>query len=355
MHVGLTQVLYRYKPSSQFLLRWHLKTNVFVFVLLLVPLQTLAQQRLPIIDMHLHALRMDELPPGTPICPGDQRVLISAIDPKDEFDFSTFLTCDKPLFAAANDADLRDKSIAALRHHNVRHSVTDGDVEDVSAWSAAAPGMFLPAVAFGSRKEKPIEELRRLHAAGQLAVLGELGIQYRGHRADDPRYEPYFALAEELDIPVGIHLGEGPPGAARFPGYETYRASMGSPFLLEDVLRKHPKLRIYVMHYGSPLVDEMIAMMYTHPNLYVDVAGNNWMFPRAQFHDALKRMVDAGFEKRIMFGSDQIYWPDAIGEAIKSIETAPFLSDGQKRDILYNNAARFLRLSEAVIAKDHQQ
>lgn len=208
---------------------------------------------------------------------------------------------------------------------------------------------------FAKRQDKSIDELRRLHANGQLAVFAEVSMQYRGVRADDPRWEPYFALAEELDIPVGLHLGEGPPAAARFPGYETYRASLTSPFQLEEVLRKHPKLRIYVMHYASPLVDEMIAMMFTHPNLYVDVACNNWGFPRAQFHDALKRMVDAGFEKRIMFGSDQMYWPDAIGEAIKSIETAPFLSDGQKRDILYNNAARFLRLSDTVIAKDHQQ
>jgi uncharacterized protein len=228
-------------------------------------------------------------------------------------------------------------------------------VDDVAAWRALAPDRILPGVAFGARKEKSIDELRRLHAAGQLAVLGEVFIQYRGHRADDPRYEPYFALAEELDIPVGIHLGEGPPAAARFPGYESYRASMGSPFLLEDVLRKHPKLRIYVMHYGSPLVDEMIAMMFTHPNLYVDVSCNNWSFPRAQFHDALKRMVDAGFEKRIMFGSDQMYWPDAIGEAIRSIETAPFLNDGQKRDILYHNAARFLRLDDATIARHHRR
>lgn len=36
----------------------------------------------PIIDMHLHAFPMDELPPGTPACPGDQRVLVPTIDPK---------------------------------------------------------------------------------------------------------------------------------------------------------------------------------------------------------------------------------------------------------------------------------
>lgn len=314
-----------------------------------------AQQRPPIIDMHLHAFRMDEVPPGAPACPGDQRVLVPTIDPKDELDFSKLVSCDKPILAADSDADLRDKSIAALRHHNVRHAVTEGAVEDVAAWRAAAPDVIVPGVAFGTRKDKSLNELRRLHAAGQLAVLGEVYIQYRGHRADDPRYAPYFALAEELDIPVGIHLGEGPPAAARFPGYENYRSSMGSPFLLEQVLRKHPKLRLYVMHYGSPLVDEMIAMMFTFPNLYVDVSCNDWAFPRAQFHDALKRMIDAGLEKRIMFGSDQMYWPDAIGAAIKSIETAPFLNDAQKRDILYNNAARFLRLSDATITKDHQQ
>ena len=122
---------------------------------------------------------------------------------------------------------------------------------------------------------------------------------------------------------------------------------------LNDLVRRRPRLRIYVMHYGSPLVDEMIAMMFTHPNLYIDVSCNNWAFPRAQFHAALERFVDAGMEKRILFGSDQMYWPGAIGEAIRSIEDATFLSASQKRDILYNNAARFLRLSRAQIAADH--
>lgn len=307
----------------------------------------------PIIDMHLHAYRM-ELPPGAPACPGDQRVLVPTIDPGEELDFSKLPACEAPILAAGSDADLMNRSIARLRRHNIRRAVTDGALEDVAAWRRAAPDAIVPAVAFGRVDEKSIDELRRLHCDGALAVFAEVSTQYRGVRADDARYEPYFALAEELDIPVGIHLGEGPPAAARFPGYESYRASLTTPFQLEDVLRRHPKLRIYVMHYASPLVDEMIAMMFTHPNLYVDVSCNDWGFPRAQFHDALKRMVDAGFEKRIRFGSDQMYWPDAIGEAIKAIETAPFLDDAQKRDIFYNNAARFLRLSEAEIASDHR-
>ena len=329
-----------------------------LILLLVAPLAAPAAEPVhggPVIDMHLHAFRMDDMPPGVPACPGDRPgVLVPTLDPREDFDPSMLFACNgTPIFAAASDADLRDKSIAELRRHDVRRAVTEGPVDVVADWRKAAPGVILPGVAFGARQDRSIAELRRLHAAGQLDVLGEVYLQYRGHRADDPRYEPYFALAEELDVPVAIHLGEGPPAAARFPGYEDYRASMGSPFLLEEVLRKHPKLRIYVMHYGSPLVDEMIAMMFTHPNLYVDVACNNWAFPRAQFHDALKRMVDAGFGRRILFGSDQMYWPDAIGEAIKAIETAPFLDAAQKRDILYDNAARFLRLSPQQVAADH--
>jgi len=47
-----------------------------------------------------------------------------------------------------------------------------------------------------------------------------------------------------------------------------------------------------------------------------------------------------------MFGSDQMIWPDTIRIAIETIESADFLSADQKRDIFYNNAARFLRLDE---------
>ncbi|MGH9881147.1 MAG: amidohydrolase family protein [Pyrinomonadaceae bacterium] len=72
---------------------------------------------------------------------------------------------------------------------------------------------------------------------------------------------------------------------------------------------------------------------------------------REHFYGQLKRLIDAGFEERIMWGSDQMIWPKVIETAIKAIEDAPSLSRKQKRDIFYNNAARFLRLSSEEIAK----
>ena len=88
--------------------------------------------------------------------------------------------------------------------------------------------------------------------------------------------------------------------------------------------------------------------------LYVDIGCNNWGFPRKQFYEHLRKMIDAGFEKRILFGSDQMVWPGTIAKAIETVDKAPFLSRSQKRDIFYNNAARFLRLSKEEIVADHQ-
>jgi predicted TIM-barrel fold metal-dependent hydrolase len=51
--------------------------------------------------------------------------------------------------------------------------------------------------------------------------------------------------------------------------------------------------------------------------------------------------VKAGFEERIMFGSDQMVGPQSFCKAVGSIERADFLTDEQKDAIFYGNAARF--------------
>ena len=56
-----------------------------------------------------------------------------------------------------------------------------------------------------------------------------------------------------------------------------------------------------------------------------------------------------------MYGSDQMIWPELINKSIEAIETADFLTNKQKRDIFYNNAARFLKLSDAEIDTHHSR
>jgi predicted TIM-barrel fold metal-dependent hydrolase len=105
------------------------------------------------------------------------------------------------------------------------------------------------------------------------------------------------------------------------------------------------------MHAGYPMLDAMLALMYAHPQVYVDTGVIAWTQPRAAFYRYLRALVEAGFGNRIMFGSDQMIWPEAIGRSIDAIEEAPFLTRAQKRAILYDNAARFLRLDAATIAR----
>jgi predicted TIM-barrel fold metal-dependent hydrolase len=101
------------------------------------------------------------------------------------------------------------------------------------------------------------------------------------------------------------------------------------------------------MHGGWPYLEETIAVLFMYPQVYTDLGAIDWALPRPEFHSYLGALVRAGFTKRVMFGSDQMYWPEAIGMAIEAIESASFLSPSDKRDIFYNNAVRFLQLEQA--------
>ncbi len=303
----------------------------------------------PIIDMHLHAHRLADYGGGAQVCMSDEPLEFPGVDPRQPITLEAVMRCAHPRAPSATDEAVMRESLAALERFDI-HAVTSGPLENVERWRAAAPDRVIPAISFLTDESRTPAQLRELFTARRFAVFAEIGAQYRGLRLDDAKLEPYFALAEELDIPVGVHLGEGPPGGAHVGGDPEYRAALGNPLQLEPVLMRHPKLRLYVMHYGSPFVDEMIALLYSHPQVFVDIAQNDWGFPRAHFYSQLRRLVDAGFAKRILWGSDQMIWPRAIEVAMDTIEKAPFLSAEQKRDIFFNNAARFLRLTPQEIA-----
>jgi predicted TIM-barrel fold metal-dependent hydrolase len=68
-------------------------------------------------------------------------------------------------------------------------------------------------------------------------------------------------------------------------------------------------------------------------------------------HHYLEGLVDAGFGERIVFASDEMVWPHTIARAIRTIEGTPVPDSQQKRDMLDDSAARFFRLSDAIVAK----
>lgn len=300
-----------------------------IFVALASP--AASQTADPIIDVHMHArtsaVRTSDGAPAPPPClpAGCARL-------------GTIVRSDDDVMALALEAMKRNNIVLGV--------VSDGSLERVYEWAAARPGAFLAGAGISNPAVVDTASLRAEFEAGRLQVIGEIGTQYQGFAPDDPVHEPIFALAEALDVPVLIHT-EGIAGSsARF------RIAHGHPERLEEVLSKHPDLRLWLENAGYPFLDEMIALMYRYPEVYADVSTITWIIPRAEFWRYLEALVDAGLGDRLMWGSDQMNWPGTIDEGLAAIREAPFLSEAQRRDILYNNAVRFLRLDPAELASD---
>ncbi len=299
------------------------------------PGQAATARRMPIIDMHMHAVPLEAYPREW----GPRPLRNPATG---------------ELSAATDNAAIMDASLRAMTDFNIVKAVVSGPLDDVHRWRAAAPDRVIGGIWLAPDVGLPdVEILRREFESGRVSVLGELGLAYQGLTPNDPKLEPYFALAERLDIPVALHTGAGPPRAP-YEGTPKSRVALGNPLLLEEVLVRHPKLRVYLMHAGEPWFEGTVAIMTTYPHVYADIGVLAWAYPPEVFYEYLQRLIRRGLGKQIMFGSDQMVWPEMIGRAIATVESAPGLTDSEKRDIFYDNAARFLRLPGTVAVDSHR-
>lgn len=226
-------------------------------------------------------------------------------------------------------------------------------------------GNFLPSFEIWPTREllndkKYIETLKSKIKNGEVRGIGEVTNFYTGISPNDPIMDTLYRIAEKYNIPIGIHCGQTGRGL-QLNLYPDMRLEYSNPLLLQDVLIRFPKLRIYIMHAGVPFFpEETFAMLYMFPGLYVDISAVLWeSYAYGYFQESVKEFLTKaakyGFTKRIMFGSDEWIYPGFIGLSIDYINQADFLTETQKRDILYNNAARFLRLSDAEIEKHHSK
>ncbi|MGS2721494.1 amidohydrolase family protein [Paraglaciecola aestuariivivens] len=216
-------------------------------------------------------------------------------------------------------------------------------------WLAEHPDLILHGYGFAV----DIETMRQKHSQGKLQVIGEIAPNYQDLMPNDPAVLPYFDLANELDVPIAYHMFPGGQSGGAYSTFPKTRARHVKPLELEDLLLKRPNMRIYIMHAGWPYIEDMKALMYAHPQVYVDTGVLSLALPTSEVHEFLRQMITAGYAKRIMFGSDQMVFVDVIDKAIADIQSADFLSLEQKADIFYNNAARFFRFSDKEIKKHH--
>lgn len=277
-------------------------------------------QKRKIIDVHFHARYFDDygkFPPPNPV------------------------TGKIPEFKS-ND-DLLNQTLAILKKNNIVKVICAGNLSRNNDYKIADSAMIISALEYPNWQNEPLPDTTtfiRLFKEKKFSVFGELGLQYKGKTLADPEFAPYIAICERLRIPVTLHTGQSAPNTP-YTCCPKFTISSGKPLTVEEVLKKHPKLKIQMMHMGHPFLEEMKAIMNVYPQVYVDIAPMNWVLPVEEFYSYLKALMIAGFGKRIMYGTDQMAWPDAITLAVTNTENAPFLTEEQKQDIFYNNAARF--------------
>lgn len=292
--------------------------------------ESAAQDGLPIIDMHLHSY--------------DEASYFVAPD--------NYGKLAPPTAAAHFEA-----SYEIMRRHQIVLGVVSATESSAEDWFAKDKDKrFLRGLSSDDQDEWTPESFEQLVKDGKIDVLGEIGAYYHGLTLADPFYDPYLKICQEYGIPVAIHTGGGPPGTT-YRGAPKARLTLGNPLLIEDVLVKYPKLKIYLMHSGEMYYREALRLMMSYPQVYSDLGVELWVHPMPKYYgrEFLLRAKEFEMLDRVMFGSDQMVWPQGIEMSLQQLESFEFLTQDEKRDILYNNAANFLGLSEEQIADHHKR
>lgn len=240
--------------------------------------------------------------------------------------------------------------------YNIVKAVVSGSPESLTAWKKAdTENRIITGLMIDAPNDYglTVEKFKNLVRTGTVQVYGELGPYYSGTTLADPQWQPFLEVCEQYNIPVAVHTGGGPAGGT-YGQHPNSRLVLGDPYLLEDVLVKYPKLRIYLMHAGEDWHEHALRLMAYYPQVYVDISALLWIEPRLQRYarEFLQNAKQAGLLDRVMFGSDQMRWPGAIDLSIDYLNSLEFLSENEKRTIYYDNAARFF---ENEINKDSTQ
>jgi predicted TIM-barrel fold metal-dependent hydrolase len=159
-----------------------------------------------------------------------------------------------------------------------------------------------------------------------------------------------FAEAARLGMPVLFHEGTIPTTDAKM--------EYGQPFMLDEVARELPELRIIIAHMGYPWVDQCIALLAKQPNVFADISGLVRRPWRA--YNALLSAHECGVISKLLFGSD---FPFASAtSSIESLYSINQLSHGtslptvpreQLRSIVECNALEVLGLPSSPAPRNH--
>ena len=176
-----------------------------------------------------------------------------------------------------------------------------------------------------------VRELER--AVKQLGFIGAHMYPHWFELAPDhARWYPFYAKCVELDVPVQMQVGQ-----SLIYTPEQRLRSVGRPIALDPVACDFPELKLVGIHVGIPWTDEMIAMAWKHPNVYI---GSDAHSPK-YWPAAFVHYVNTFGQDKVLFGTD--YPVLDFARTREEIE-ALGLREAAKKKLLRDNALRLYKL-----------
>jgi hypothetical protein len=223
----------------------------------------------------------------------------------------------------------------------VASAATETPLPTGPAPSGAVVDFTAGAEGFHVDERRPrLATLRHTLMETRARFIGPVLAQSDGIAPDDPRLEPYWSLAEELNLPVVLPLGR----VDRDEAGAKYRVALGDPLKLESVLVRHPRLTIIVSGAAWPFADAMTGLMWRYPRVFADTGGIAWALTSWELDGYLARLVGAGLKEQILFASGGTT-PKRIAKAVEAIRKSEFLPAEAKELILHGNAERLLAVT----------
>lgn len=190
----------------------------------------------------------------------------------------------------------------------------------LSAWSGMA----------GVRElERRIRE-QGFRALGISALVDKLP-------AGDRRYYPLYGKAAELGIPVRIY------SSMSYANDRPY--DLGHPRNLDQIAIDFPELTIIGGLGGWPWVNEMVALVRRHPNLYLDTSAHRpkYFAEPGSGWDMLMRFGNTLIQDKVLVGLSATLIGQPYETLIQEYMDLP-LKESVKEKWLYANAARVFEL-----------
>ncbi len=129
---------------------------------------------------------------------------------------------------------------------------------------------------------------------------------------EDPSVRDVWEFCAERRLPVLIHFGYLGRG-----GGVVSHARM-SPLSLFAVARDFPEIPFIVPHFGAGYWQDLLALCWSLPNVYVDTSGSNqwtrWMPYPLTLEDLFRKAFETIGPGRVLFGTDSSTFPRGFAQ-----------------------------------------